>query len=140
MPKYQNTTIPNILIAMTYYTGMIIDNCKTLAERLGNQATYKQLHFKSMEAYGDHGNAPELQWHQERQNMMLYLIESINDGGTSSTMGLGKNRTHSVNKEERRIVQFSYRTGEDSGWSESLRCFVSMTCMLMKHVDEWKPD
>eukprot|EP00972_Heterocapsa_arctica_P049102 7229095-Heterocapsa_arctica.AAC.1 len=95
---------------MTYYTGMIIDHCKTFAERLDNQATYTNLHCKSMEAYGDHGNAPELQWQQERQNMMLYLTESINDGGTSLTMGLAKNKTQSVNKEERRIVQFSYRT------------------------------
>ena len=30
-----------IFIALIYYTGMIIDNCKTFAERLGNQATYK---------------------------------------------------------------------------------------------------
>eukprot|EP00972_Heterocapsa_arctica_P089280 13166775-Heterocapsa_arctica.AAC.1 len=72
--------------------------------------------------------------------MMMYLIGSTSDGGTSLTMRLDKNRTHSVTNDESGKFIFSFRTGEYSGWSESHRCFVSMTCRLMNHVDEWKPD
>eukprot|EP00972_Heterocapsa_arctica_P023557 3471201-Heterocapsa_arctica.AAC.1 len=34
-------------IATIYYTGMIIDNCKTFTERLGNRATYNKYLSKA---------------------------------------------------------------------------------------------
>jgi hypothetical protein len=61
-------------IAMISYTGMIINDCKPYTERLGKKETYDNLHFQSMEAYSDHGSAPELYWHQERQHMMFLFL------------------------------------------------------------------
>eukprot|EP00972_Heterocapsa_arctica_P057021 8414391-Heterocapsa_arctica.AAC.1 len=59
-----------------------------------------------MEAYSDHGNAPELYWHQERQNIMLFLMKILNDGGPSLTSRLGKSISYTVIKDSGRIYQF----------------------------------
>eukprot|EP00972_Heterocapsa_arctica_P055730 8221226-Heterocapsa_arctica.AAC.1 len=66
-----------------------------------------------MEYYGDHGNAPGLQWQQERQTMMVYVIERQKDGGPSLTPRLGKNISVS------RIcicLQYGCRSGDDRRW------------------------
>eukprot|EP00972_Heterocapsa_arctica_P114793 16444330-Heterocapsa_arctica.AAC.1 len=71
--------------------------------------------------------------------MMLYLMKSLNDGGPSLTPRL-ENISYSVIKDESRIYQYDCRSVADRRWKERLRCFASMICMLMKHVDAWKPD
>jgi hypothetical protein len=128
---------------MIYYIGMIIYNYIPFAERLGNQNTSTNLHIQSMEDYGDHGNAPGIHWQQERQNMMGSLMEIQKVGGPSLTHSLGKHISHSVIDDESRNFPFllqGCRTDDDSKGSESPRIFASMICMLMKFVDEWKPD
>eukprot|EP00972_Heterocapsa_arctica_P052225 7682381-Heterocapsa_arctica.AAC.1 len=75
-----------------------------------------------MEAYGDHRNAPDLRCHQERQNIMLYLMNSLNDGGPSLTPILGnKNISYTVIKDESRMYQYGWWSDDDRGWSERLR-------------------
>jgi hypothetical protein len=53
---------------------------------------------------------------------------------------LGKNISYTVIKDSSRIFQFGWRLASDRSRKARLRCFASMLCMLMKHVDEWKPD
>eukprot|EP00972_Heterocapsa_arctica_P104311 15376348-Heterocapsa_arctica.AAC.1 len=64
-------------------------------------------------------------------------------GGPRLTLSLGKHISHSVIEDESRIFLFllkGCRSDDDSKGSESPRFFASMICMLMKFVDEWKPD
>eukprot|EP00972_Heterocapsa_arctica_P068374 10102842-Heterocapsa_arctica.AAC.1 len=67
-------------------------------------------------------------------------MKILNDGGPNLISRLGKSRSYIVIKDSNRIYQFSCRLASDRSRKARLRCFAGMICMLMKHVDEWKPD
>ncbi len=67
-------------------------------------------------------------------------MKILNDGGPSLISRLRKNISYTVIKDSSRIDQFGCRLASDRSRKERLRCFAGMICMLMKHVDEWKPD